>query len=167
MDVDAAGNLVVAEYDGWIRVVRADGTIASLAGDGSEGYSGDGGPALRAVLRHPHDVALMPDGAIVLADSHNHAIRIISADGVIRTLKSGLGAPVGVAPAPNGAMYIAEGDGRITLLRRSGNSERVVDAATPFGIASDSVGNVYFSELGSHRVKRVDAETKAVTILVP
>ena len=167
MEVDADGNLVAAEYDGWIRVVRPDGTIATLAGNGIEGYAGDGGPATRAALRHPHDVALMADGAIVVADSHNQAIRRISPDGVITTIATELGAPVGVAPGPNGGVYVAEGAGRITLIRGSGERVRVVVATTPFGIASDLAGNVYFSELGPHRVKRVDAGTGAVTIVSP
>jgi len=51
---------VLAEYDGWIRVVRRDGTIATLAGTGAEGYAGDGGPAVNAVLRHPHDGGVEP-----------------------------------------------------------------------------------------------------------
>jgi sugar lactone lactonase YvrE len=166
MDVDAQGNLVVAEYDGWIRVVQSDGTIGTLAGNGTEGYAGDGGPAARSVLRHPHDVAVMPDGSIVVADSHNQAIRRIAPNGIITTMAAGLEAPVGVAPAPNGAVYVAEAVGRVTLVRRDGGTARVATGTTPFGIASDAAGNVYFSELEAHRVKRVDAATGAVTIMV-
>jgi sugar lactone lactonase YvrE len=167
MDIDPQGRLVIAEYDGWIRVVEADGTIGTLAGNGTEGYSGDDGPARSAVLRHPHDVAVMLDGSIVVADSHNQAIRRIAPDGRIRTIASGLSAPVGVAPARGGGVYVAEGDGLISLIGPDGKHTRIAGAATPFGIASDDSGNVYFSELESHRVKRVDANTGNVTILLP
>ena len=167
MDVDGAGNLILAEYDGWIRIVRPNGTIGSLAGNGSEGYAGDGGPASDGILRHPHDVALMPDDSIIVADSHNSAIRRISADGIISTVARGLGAPVGAAPAPDGAVFVAEGEGRITLVRPNGSRTTVATGTTPFGIASDSDGNVYFSELGTRRVKRVDASTGTVTTLFP
>lgn len=166
MDVDRDGNLILAEYDGWIRIVRASGTIGSLAGNGTEGYSGDGSPASRAVLRHPHDVAVLTSGAIAIADSHNAAIRRIDLDGTIRTIARELGAPVGIAPAPNDGVYVADGNGRILLVRAGGATSTVVTGTTPFGIASDG-GAVYFSELETRRVKRVDAATGDVTTLHP
>jgi hypothetical protein len=120
MDYDAAGNLVVTEYDGWIRVIRADGTVATLAGTGVEGYAGDGGQAVRAVLRHPHDVAVGSAG-ILIADSHNGAIRRIGEDGVIRTLAAGFAAPIAIAAAPGGGAFVADGQtGSIYRLSASG-----------------------------------------------
>jgi hypothetical protein len=166
MDVDGDGNLILAEYDGWIRIVRPSGTIGSLAGNGTEGYSGDGGPASRAVLRHPHDVAVLTSGALAIADSHNAAVRRIDLDGTIRTIARQLGAPVGIAPAPNDGVYVADGNGRILLVRAGGATSTVATGATPFGIASGG-DSVYFSELETRRVKRVDPATGKVTTLVP
>src|SRR5262245_28990622 len=167
MDYDAAGNLVLAEYDGWIRVIRADGTIRTVSGNGTEGYAGDGGPAAAAVLKHPHDVAVLPD-AVVVADSHNGAIRRIGADGVIRTIASGMAAPIAVAPAPDGGVYVAEaGRSAIVEVSATGTTRTVASSTSPFGLASDTAGNVYVSELESRRVIRIDAATGKVTRLAP
>ena len=167
LDVDRNGNLVVAEYDGWIRVIRTNGTIGSLAGNGTEGYSGDGGPAAQAVVRHPHDVAVLTDGSLVVADSHNNALRRIGADGRIATVATGVGAPVGVAPMPGGGFVIADGNGPIIHVRAGGATSTVASLDTPFGIATSTQGDIYVTELETHRVKRVDSETGKVTTLVP
>ena len=162
---DRDGNLVLAEYDGWVRVVRRDGTVGTLAGTGAEGYSGDGGPAARATLRHPHDVAVLSDGSILVADSHNGALRRIGADGVIRSVVSGLTAPVAVAAGPAGSSFVAASG--IYRIAADGARTPVATASAPIGVAADGAGNVYFSELEARRVRRVDAATRKVTTLVP
>ncbi|MGZ8694340.1 MAG: NHL domain-containing protein [Gaiellaceae bacterium] len=167
MDVDRNGNLIVAEYDGWIRVIRPNGTIGSLAGNGTEGYSGDGGPAAQAVVRHPHDVAVLTDDSLVIADSHNNALRRIGDDGRITTVATGVGAPVGVAPMPSGGFVVADGNGPIIHVRANGQTSTVATVNIPFGIATSTQGDIYVTELEAHRVKRVDSGTGKVTTLVP
>lgn len=167
MDFDRDGNLLVAEYDGWIRVVRPDGTIGTIVGTGEEGYSGDGGPAAKAVVNAPHDLAVLTDGSVVIADSHNNALRRILPDGRIRTVTSAVGAPVGVAPMPGGAFVVADGNGPIILVRPGRGKTTVARADVPFAIATSPQGAVYWTELETHRVKRLDIATRKVTTLAP
>ena len=74
--LDRAGNLYVTTAGGLVRRIdAATGTIATAAGTGSVGFSGDGGPANRAQLSAVHGLAVAPDGALVIADTENHRIR--------------------------------------------------------------------------------------------
>jgi len=72
------GALYVCEVDNHIirRVARA-GTVATVAGNGQRGYSGDGGPAEKATLSGPKGLSLGPDGNVYLADTESHSIRMI------------------------------------------------------------------------------------------
>ncbi len=76
--VDGAGNLYIAHYENQrIRRVSPDGIIRTIAGNGTLGYSGDGGPATRASLCFPSALAVDGAGNIYVADSCNNAIRIL------------------------------------------------------------------------------------------
>lgn len=103
----------------------AEEVIETFAGTGKPGAKGDGGPASKAQLFRPTDVAWSPKGELFIADRGNHCVRRIGADGVITTVagqcgipgSSGDGAPAtqafldepfGVALAPDGALYIAD-----------------------------------------------------------
>jgi sugar lactone lactonase YvrE len=74
---DEAGNLFVVEMRNHVvrRIDRATGIITTVAGTGTAGYSGDGGPATTAMLDQPHSIALGPDGSVFIADIGNHRIR--------------------------------------------------------------------------------------------
>lgn len=125
------GSLLVAELGG-NRVRRIDpaGTIWTLAGDasaviGSAGESGDGGDARAGRLSSPAQVLPTPDGAVYIADLGNHRIRRVSLTGILSTVagtghrgydgnglpatESRLAYPGGLALAPNGDLYIADG----------------------------------------------------------
>lgn len=106
------------------RVDPRDGTIKTIAGTGGRGYSGDGGPAVAAVFDAPKEMALDPDGGILIVDTENHAIRRIDrASGIIETIAggrrggggdggpaeaAGLDRPHGAAVGPDGAIYIGD-----------------------------------------------------------
>lgn len=123
---DAAGNLYVAEYENRIRRVdSATGTIATVAGTGAEGYGGDGGAGTRALIAHPHGLAVAADGTMYVADTWNQRIRRVDPNGTITTVAgtgdsgfAGDGGPAGravfddpvhVALAPDGSLYVADG----------------------------------------------------------
>ena len=77
--VDAAGNVYIADANNSrIRKVYTDGTIATIAGKGGGGYSGDGGPATQAVLNFPRGIAVGSDGSVYIADTGNHVIRVLT-----------------------------------------------------------------------------------------
>jgi uncharacterized protein (TIGR03437 family) len=77
--MDAAGNIYLADTNNSrIRKITTDGTITTIAGKGGGGYSGDGGSATSAVLNFPRSVAVSPNGTVYIADTGNHAIRVLT-----------------------------------------------------------------------------------------
>lgn len=90
VSVDPIGNLYIADtYNNCIRKVDSIGiitTVAGTCGPRSQGYSGDGGPAIGASLNHPHGVAVDVAGSLYIADTDNNRIRKVGADGVITTI---------------------------------------------------------------------------------
>jgi hypothetical protein len=93
--VDATGNLYVLEREGHaLRVVSTDGTIRTVAGTGTPGFSGDGGPARSAELRGPKHISIDDnDQTVLITDTENHVIRRYSpADGTISRV-AGTGTP--------------------------------------------------------------------------
>ena len=136
-----------------IRRVGPDGIISTVAGNGTSGFSGDGGPAQGAALRRPQGVAVAPDGSLYIADTGNARIRRVGPDGIIRTVagngtvqfggdggpatQAGLGNPVGVAVSPDGGLYIADtGHHRV---RRVGPDGIITTVAGNGGFVGDGV----------------------------
>ncbi len=123
--VDTSGNIFVADVDNQrIRKIDVAGSIATIAGTGSSGFSGDGGPAGAARLSEPIAVAADNFGNIFIADDYNGRIREINASGAINTIAgtgtngyngdgifataAQLNNPTGVAVSSNSAVYIAD-----------------------------------------------------------
>ena len=87
------GSLVLADTSNHrIRRVAPNGTITTVAGTGTFGFSGDGGPAVAAQIEAPRGIATLPDGSILFPDSGNHRVRRISPAGIITTV-AGSGTP--------------------------------------------------------------------------
>ena len=124
--VDTAGNIYIADGGNRIRKVSPDGIITTIAGNGTSGYSGDGGPATNAQLDAPTSLAVDTAGNIYIADAVNSRIRKVSPSGLISTI-AGRGG------------YAYSGDGG-----------PAVDAQFSFlvGIAVDGTGNVYVADDG-------------------
>ena len=131
--VDAAGNLYIADNENHrIRKVTAQGTITTVAGTGTAGSAGDGGPATKAQLNRPYDVKVDSAGDLYIADYGNSRIRMVTPDGVIRTIAGGSGPgyngdggsavgaqinqPTGIALAANGTIYIADSANNVVRL---------------------------------------------------
>jgi sugar lactone lactonase YvrE len=86
--LDGNGNWYVCEYKAH-RITKVDpkGNATRFAGTGVAGYSGDGGPAIQAQLRQPHELIVGPGGQMYVADTYNHRVRRIDLrSGVITTL---------------------------------------------------------------------------------
>ena len=81
------GSLYIADSSNHrIRRIGSDGTITTVAGTGSSGYSGDGGPAIEAELNNPVAIAVDLNGNLYITDGQNQCIRKVSAEGVITTI---------------------------------------------------------------------------------
>ena len=104
--------------------------VATIAGTGDSGFSGDGGPAIAAQLVSPGGLAVDHNGVIYVADSGNNRIRRITPSGIISTL------------AGTGAYGVSTGDGGPAI--KAG-------LANPTGIAVDLTGSVYIAGGGSIR----------------
>ena len=122
---DASGNLLIVDENNYrVRKVSGDGTITTVAGDGFQSYSGDGGPAVAAQLDLPRAVAVDNTGNLYIADFANCRIRRVSANGTITTA------------AGNGICGIAI-EGQLATSAHIGRSA---------GVAVDSSGNLFFSD---------------------
>ncbi|MCI5118987.1 MAG: hypothetical protein D3913_13800, partial [Candidatus Electrothrix sp. LOE1_4_5] len=133
--VDQTGNFFIADDSHHrIRKVDSSGIITTVAGTGSSGYSGDGGPALEARLDWPKDVALDQAGNLFIADYDNSRIRRVDPNGTITTV------------AGNGSSG-SKGDGGPAL---EGSLYR------PLEVAVDQLGNVFIAEYDHHRIRKVE-----------
>src|SRR5205823_2362748 len=142
-------------------------TITTVAGTGSFGYGGDGGPATAAELEHPVGVAL--DGAgnlfIAQAGSHDNGERVRRVDagtGTITTVTGG-SVPVGVALDGAGNLFIAEEGERYPDYYYGARIRRVGAATgTVAAVALDGAGHRFTADVDA-RVRRVDAGTGTIT----
>jgi hypothetical protein len=127
--------LVVEPFQNDVRRVWPDGRITNFAGNGTAGYSGDGGPATSAELNLPHAASLLPSGAVLIADLSNNRIREVAPDGTITTV-AGNGV-AGYRPADDG--------GQATQ----------AEINSPRGVAALPDGGFLFPDSGNNRIRRV------------
>jgi len=124
MAIDSAGNLYIADFNNNVVRKISSGTITTVAGNGSLGFSGDGGPATAAQLRGPVGVAVDATGDLYISDLGNYRIRMVTPQGVIRTIAgNGTSAPTG--------------DGGLAI-----NAQ----LAAPGSLAVDTSGNLYIAD---------------------
>jgi streptogramin lyase len=139
IEFEPRGEMLLALREG-NAVFRIDWKVRKLihlAGTGSQGYAGDGGPALRAKLSGPKGIAVGPGGDVYLADTENHVIRVIRASGgKIETLV-GDGTP---GDGPDGPPL------RCRLNK-------------PHGVCVDARGNVYIGDSSNNRVRKLIVAT--------
>ncbi|MBX3010195.1 MAG: beta-propeller fold lactonase family protein [Caldilineaceae bacterium] len=133
LQFDAAGNLYIAERDNHIirKVDAQTQVISTLAGTGTPGFSGDGGPAASAQLRQPHSIAVHPDGRrLLVCDIGNHRVRQIDlVTGVIEPF-GGTGerqptpedVPIASAPLNGPRTITFDHAGNLYLALREGNA---------------------------------------------
>jgi trimeric autotransporter adhesin len=140
--LDAAGNLFIADTQNQrICMLAPGGTTSTVAGNGTAGFSGDGGAALAAELNYPSAVAVDANENLYIADTGNNLVRIVTPDGNIATI-AGTGA----------AAY--NGDTGAALQIALDN---------PGGVALDGQGNVYVADTGNDRVRLLTGSTTVVT----
>ncbi|MGW2492599.1 NHL domain-containing protein [Streptomyces sp. NPDC001606] len=141
--VDSTGTIYVADHGNHrVRKITTDGKISTVAGTGAAGFKGDGGPAAAAQLNYPREVAVDKAGAVYIADTNNHRIRKVTADGKISTV-AGTGA---------------------AGFRGDGGPATAAQLNLPLGVAVDSTGALYIAEYYNHRVRKVTADGVISTV---
>ena len=141
--LDDSGNLYIADSaNNRIRKVDAFGTISTVAGNGEESFSGDGGPATEAALNTPKDIFLDNTGHLFIADMFNHRIRKIDPSGSISTV------------AGNGELGFSGDNGPATEAR----------LFFPTGVYVDDSGNIYIADKTNDRVRKVDSSGTISTV---
>ena len=115
-----------------IRKVDASGTITTVAGTGTPGSRGDGGPAIRAQVDSPHGIAVDAKGNVYFADDGTNTVRRIGTDGIITTIagigSAGFSGDCGPAVSAqlNGPSAVAARNGTLYILDSGNNRIRIV-----------------------------------------
>ncbi len=129
------------------RVWRLDlksGEVKVVAGNGTKGYSGDGGPATQAQLNEPYEVRFDRAGNMLFVEMQNQVVRKVDAKtGAISTI------------AGKGEKGFGGDGGPATAALMS----------SPHSIALDAADNLYIADIGNHRIRRVDAKTGLITTI--
>ena len=147
--LDAAGDLFIADqFNNVVRRVDArTGIITTFAGRPAGGYSGDGLPAVNALLAQPSGIVVAPGGRLLIADSYNHVIRSVDINsGIISTIAGnnfpgyqGDGGPP-LHAEMNGPMYLTlDAYGSIYIVDAGNNVIRKVNNCPPFSLGDDIV----------------------------
>ncbi len=133
---DDTGNMYISDCgNNCIRKVSVSGTVGTFAGTGTAGFSGDGGQATAAMLSSPWGMAIDGAGNLLIADKINYRIRKVSTTGIINTVSGGStsGYSGDGGPASNARIY------------------------EPTAMIVDSTGNIYFSDNGNFRIRKITA----------
>jgi sugar lactone lactonase YvrE len=135
--LDSDGNLYIADFGNHrVRKVTPDGLIETVAGRGEAGYSGDGGPATAALLNGPYGVYADARIGLLIADSHNHVIRVVDRRGHIRTMA---------------------GTGRRGLAG-DGGSASSADFDTPQSVSVSASGSIYVGDEHNHVIRVIEPD---------
>ncbi len=171
--VDSNGNIYYTDTNR-VRKITANGMVATIAGTGAIGFSGDGGPGTSARLANPSGVAVDIHGNVLVADFGNYRIRSISPGGTITTIAGigggnappGDGGPAAAAQLSTVSEIAADGLGRLFLID---NGVRVI---TPDGIinsypsgntsgsyitaiGADTSGDLFLIDRGTSTIRKV------------
>ncbi len=134
--LDSSGNLYIADTENSIiRMVNTSGVINTVAGNGANDYTGDGGPASSASLYRPEDVSVDASGNLYIADTQNNVIRKVNTSGIINTL------------AGTGTFGFSGDGGAATGARVS----------FPEGVLADSAGNIYIADTFNAVVRMINS----------
>ncbi|MBC8283330.1 MAG: hypothetical protein H8E32_05905, partial [Nitrospinae bacterium] len=143
---DQEGNLYIADgANNLIRKIDTKGIVTTVAGNGKHDNSGDGGPALKASIRNMDYLKVSPKGELHIVGMKSNTVRKITKDGKIETV-AGIGYQGYAGQGFAGQGYAGDG-GPATKAMLKG----------PVAIAFDSKNNMYITDMGNNRIRKVDA----------
>jgi YD repeat-containing protein len=173
-----------------IRKIAADGTVTTIAGNGTAGFAD--GSATAARFNNPQGVAIDANGIVYVADTGNHRIRRIAADGAVTTLagdgtagltngqgaQARFNAPQGIAADNSGGLYVADtGNNVVRYISATGDVSTIAGDGTvgagdaparfnsPVGVAFDGTTLfVYLADSSNHRIRRLTQGGSVITI---
>jgi RHS repeat-associated protein len=141
--IDNSGNLYIADADNnRIRKVDTSGIITTVAGTGTPGFSGDGGPATQARLNMPCGIALDALGNLYICDTYNSRIRKVDTSGIITTIV---------------------GNGNWDYLGDGGPATQASFSYT-HSIVLDASGTLYFADINNNCIRRVSPDGIITTV---
>jgi DNA-binding beta-propeller fold protein YncE len=140
--VDDVGRVLFIDGSNRIRRIEPDNRIVTVAGTGSFGRAGDGGPATAADLGFPRGLVIDDGGRVIFADTDNHVVRRIDEDGLVHTI-AGTGT----------AAFLGDGGPATSAGLQS-----------PFGLAVDALGRVIVADSGNHAVRRLETDGTITTL---
>ncbi|MCP4701410.1 MAG: hypothetical protein GY862_31825, partial [Gammaproteobacteria bacterium] len=120
---------------GWIVHAQAEFIITTVAGNGVQGFAGDGGPAIAAKIQKPYGLTVDANGNLYIADSQNNLLRKVDTNGIIDTIAGG------------GTMEPDEVDYDISAMMA-----RFVGVGS---VAIDRIGNLYITDIFNHRIRKI------------
>jgi sugar lactone lactonase YvrE len=186
--LDAKGDLYISDI-GTHQILKLErGRLTVVAGTGESGFSGDGGPAVKAQLFAPHDLLFDTEGNLLIADTQNHRIRRIDRRGVITTIagdgtasKASLNNPQSIALDREGNLLVADTynhvirridrTGAITTFAGSqagfdgdGGPAAKAQMSLPMAVIVAPDDSVYVSDGGNSRIRRIAPDGKIQTI---
>jgi DNA-binding beta-propeller fold protein YncE len=183
--LDREGNLYVADTgNNRVRKVTKDGVVTTLAGDGTPGHRD--GPGAQARFNAPVGLAVDAEGNVYVADTYNDRLRLVTKDGMVRTVagtglvghmdgdalaEAQLDTPCGVVVGAAGEVYIADTgnnrlrrltpDGRLmTLALTAEDGTSVEEIARPIGLALTHDNFLYVTQLGPGRVVQIGPDLR-------
>ena len=131
---DASGNLYVCDQThNTIRKINSSGIISTIAGDGTRGFAGDGGPATNGRMDTPYGIAIDASGNLFVSDWGNRRIRKISNSGIISTI-AGVGT---------------------NAFSGDGGPATAAEISFPWGLTFDTAGNLFFSDNFNYRIRKI------------
>lgn len=184
---DDSGNIYVSDTANHrVRRIAPDGGIATIAGNGFQGFAGDGSSALYAFLDAPRGLALDRSGNLYIADPGSSRVRRVSPAGNITSSPesdpSAWNSPAAVAVSDSGDLFVAEtGSNRIRELSVAGTLTTIAGNGTagfsgdggaalsaqlsaPSDLPLDSAGNLYVADQGNNRIRRLAPVAGAIFI---